>query len=80
MHLGGRDIGGTATYRVVATRPELVVGYTAIETTLPGLGFELLAGAWHIGVFAAAGIPELLLAGRETRFVAECADSMGSRG
>ncbi|MFD7161016.1 alpha/beta fold hydrolase [Kribbella sp. NPDC059898] len=73
VHLVGQDIGGTATYRVVATRPELVASYTAIETTLPGFGFELLAGIWHIGVLAAPGIPELLLAGRERRFVAEYA-------
>ena len=52
--------------------------YTAIETGLPGFGLEMLAdvthgGAWHIGVLAAPGIPELLLAGRERAFLAEYA-------
>lgn len=78
VHLTGQDISGPTTFRLVATRPELVASYTAIETALPGFGFEKLAdvghgGAWHIGVLAAPGIPELLLAGRERRFIAEYA-------
>lgn len=52
--------------------------YAAIETGLPGFGVEMLAdvargGAWHIGVLAAPGIPEMLLAGRERAFIAEYA-------
>ena len=52
--------------------------YTAIETGLPGFGLEMLAdvthgGAWHIGVLAAPGIPEMLLAGRERAFLADYA-------
>jgi pimeloyl-ACP methyl ester carboxylesterase len=75
VHLTGQDISGSTTFRVAASRPELVKSYTAIETALPGFGFELLAdvtngGAWHIGALAAPGIPELLLAGRERAFVA----------
>jgi len=78
VHLLGQDISGPATFRLAATHPELVASFTAIETTLPGFGFELLAdaghgGAWHIGVLAAPGIPEMLLAGRERRFIAEYA-------
>jgi pimeloyl-ACP methyl ester carboxylesterase len=47
-----------------------------IETGLPGFGLEALAdvargGAWHIGVLAAPGIPELLLAGREREFLGQ---------
>ncbi|CAM5440958.1 Alpha/beta hydrolase OS=Streptomyces fumanus OX=67302 GN=GCM10018772_58090 PE=3 SV=1 [Streptomyces fumanus] len=52
--------------------------YTAIETGLPGFGLETLAdvthgGAWHIGVLAAPGVPEMLLAGRERAFLSEYA-------
>ena len=45
---------------------------------MPGLGLERLAdvthgGAWHIGVLATPGIPEMLLAGRERTFLADYA-------
>jgi pimeloyl-ACP methyl ester carboxylesterase len=78
VHLTGQDISGPATFRVAATRPELVRSYTAIETGLPGFGWERLAdithgGAWHIGVLAAPGIPQMLLAGRERALIAEYA-------
>ena len=78
VHLTGQDISGPTTFRVAASRPELVRSYTAIETGLPGYGMERLAdvtrgGAWHIGVLAAPGIPEMLLAGRERAFLAEYA-------
>ncbi|MFE2423820.1 alpha/beta fold hydrolase [Streptomyces hokutonensis] len=78
VHLTGQDISGPTTFRVAATRPDLVRSYTAIETGLPGFGVEKLAdvtsgGAWHIGVLAAPGIPELLLAGRERAFLAQYA-------
>jgi pimeloyl-ACP methyl ester carboxylesterase len=78
VHLAGQDISGPATFRLTATRPELIRSYTAIETGLPGFGLELLAdvthgGAWHIGVLVAPGIPQLLLAGRERAFIADYA-------
>ncbi len=78
VHLTGQDISGPTTFRVAATHPELVQSYTAIETGLPGFGLEMLAdvthgGAWHIGVLAAPGIPEMLLSGRERAFLAEYA-------
>jgi pimeloyl-ACP methyl ester carboxylesterase len=78
VHLTGQDISGPTTFRVAATHPELVQTYTAIETGLPGFGLEMLAdvtqgGAWHIGVLAAPGIPEMLLSGRERAFLAEYA-------
>jgi pimeloyl-ACP methyl ester carboxylesterase len=78
VHLTGQDISGPTTFRVTATRPDLVRSYAAIETGLPGFGVERLAdvahgGAWHIGVLAAPGIPEMLLAGRERAFLAEYA-------
>jgi hypothetical protein len=63
---------------VSARHPELVKTYTAIETGRPGFGLEMLAdvthgGAWHIGVLAAPGIPEMLLTGREREFLADYA-------
>lgn len=78
VHLTGQDISGATTFRVAATHPELVRSYTGIETGLAGFGAEALAdvthgGAWHIGVLAAPGIPELLLAGRERAFLTDYA-------
>ncbi|GLY43217.1 alpha/beta hydrolase [Amycolatopsis sp. NBRC 101858] len=78
VHLTGQDISGPTTFRVAAAHPELVRSYTGIETALPGFGAETLAdvthgGAWHIGVLAAPGIPEMLLAGRERAFLADYA-------
>lgn len=75
VHLTGQDISGPTTFRLAANHPELIRSYAAIETGLPGFGLEMLAdvahgGAWHIGVMAAPGIPELLLAGREREFLA----------
>jgi pimeloyl-ACP methyl ester carboxylesterase len=70
VHLTGQDISGAAVFRLAATHPEDVRSLTAIEMGLPGFGLEALGdvtrgGSWHIGVLAAPGIPELLLAGRE---------------
>ena len=78
VHLTGQDISGAATYRVAATHPELLRSYTAIEAGLPGFGLEQFAdvthgGAWHFGVLAAPGVPEMLLAGRERAFVSDYA-------
>ncbi|MGQ5229739.1 alpha/beta fold hydrolase [Streptomyces sp. yara] len=78
VHLTGQDISGPTTFRVAATHPDLVRSYTGIETGLPGFGLEMLAdvtrgGAWHIGVLATPGVPEMLLAGRERAFLSEYA-------
>jgi pimeloyl-ACP methyl ester carboxylesterase len=75
VHLTGQDIGGVSTFRLAAGHPERIRSYAAIETGLPGFGLEMLAdvtrgGTWHIGVLAAPGIPEMLLAGREREFLA----------
>ncbi|KAK0728055.1 hypothetical protein B0T26DRAFT_767029 [Lasiosphaeria miniovina] len=59
----------------------LVRSFAAVEMGLAGFGLEALAdvthggGAWHIGVLAAPGIPELLFAGggRERAFLAGAA-------
>lgn len=78
VHLTGQDISGAAVFRLAVTHPQDVRSLTAVETSLPGFGWERLAdlargGAWHIGVLAAPGIPELLLAGRERDFLARYA-------
>jgi pimeloyl-ACP methyl ester carboxylesterase len=74
VHLTGQDISGATVYRLAVTHPNDVLSLTAIEMGLAGFGLEALAdvthgGAWHIGVLAAPGIPELLLAGREREFL-----------
>ncbi len=74
VHLTGQDISGATVVRLAGTHPADVRSLTAIEMGLPGYGLEALAdvthgGAWHIGVLAAPGIPELLLAGREQEFL-----------
>jgi pimeloyl-ACP methyl ester carboxylesterase len=74
VHLTGQDISGATVFRLAANHPEDVLSLTAIEMGLPGFGLEALAdithgGAWHIGVLAAPGIPEMLLAGREREFL-----------
>src|SRR3954466_1897088 len=78
VHLTGQDISGATAFRLAATHPEGVRGRPPIETGLLGFGWEMLAdvahgGAWHIGVLAAPGIPEMLLAGREREFLVDYA-------
>lgn len=74
VHLVGQDISGATVLRLATAHPEHVASLTAIEMGLPGFGLEALAdvtrgGAWHIGVLAASGAPELLLGGREKQFL-----------
>lgn len=76
VHLTGQDISGATVFRLAVTYPEDVLSLTAIEMGLAGFGAEALAdvthgGAWHIGVLAAPGIPEMLLAGRERTFLSQ---------
>ncbi|MEV6629214.1 alpha/beta hydrolase [Actinoplanes sp. NPDC051470] len=76
VHVTGQDISGGTVFRLATDHPGDVLSLTAIETGLAGFGAEMLAdvahgGAWHIGVLAAPGIPEMLLAGREREFIAE---------
>src|SRR5580692_10393795 len=78
VHLTGQDISGATVFRLASTHPQDVLSFTAIEMGLPGLGLEMLAdithgGSWHIGVLAAPGIPEMLLAGREREFLGQFA-------
>jgi len=78
VHLTGQDISGATVFRLATTHPKELLSFTAIEMGLPGFGLEKLAdithgGAWHIGVLAAPGIPEMLLAGREREFLGQFA-------
>jgi len=78
VHVTGQDISGGTVFRLAATHPQDVLSFTAIEMGLAGVGLEGLAdvthgGAWHIGVLAAPGIPELLFAGREREFLGQYA-------
>jgi len=78
VHVTGQDISGGTVFRLAATHPRDVLSFTAIEMGLAGFGLEVLAdvahgGAWHIGVLAAPGIPEMLLAGREREFLGQYA-------
>jgi len=78
VHVTGQDIGGGTVFRLAATHPQDLLSFTAIEMGLAGFGLEGLAdvthgGAWHIGVLAAPGIPEMLLAGREREFLGQYA-------
>src|ERR1700733_6297006 len=78
VHLTGQDISGATVFRLATAHPEDVLSLTAIEMGLAGFGLEMLAdvthgGSWHIGVLAAPGIPEMLLAGREREFLGQFA-------
>lgn len=81
VHVTGQDISGATVFRLAATYSGDVASLTAIEMGLPGFGLEGLAdvthgGAWHIGVLAAPGIPEMLLTGRERDFIAHVFSSL----
>ena len=78
VHLTGQDISGATVLRLATHHPQDVLSFTAIEMGLPGFGLEALAdithgGVWHIGLLAAPGIPEMLLAGREREFLGQFA-------
>ena len=75
--MAGHDWGGAVGYLVAAARPELVTHFAAVETILPGFGLAELADvrrgsqdAWWMSFCAAADMPEMLVAGRERRFLA----------
>ncbi|ABS03604.1 alpha/beta fold hydrolase [Kineococcus radiotolerans] len=76
VHVVGQDISGAAVFRFASRHRADVLSFTGIEMGLAGFGLERLAdvtrgGAWHIGVLAAPGIPEMLLAGREREFLGD---------
>jgi pimeloyl-ACP methyl ester carboxylesterase len=74
VHITGQDFSGAMVFRLASTHPDDILSVTAIETGLPGFGWEALAdvthgGAWHIGVVAAPGIAEMLMTGRERDYI-----------
>ncbi|MFF0698565.1 hypothetical protein ACFYU4_38785 [Streptomyces tendae] len=74
MHVTGQDVAGVTVFRLAAAHPSHVRSLTGIEMSLPGFGLDPLAdvthgGAWYIGMLAAPGAPEVLLAGREREFL-----------
>ena len=78
VHITAQDISGSTVFRLASTHPEDLLSFTAIETGLPGFGWEAFAdvahgGAWHIGVLAEPAITEMLLTGRERTFLADYA-------
>jgi pimeloyl-ACP methyl ester carboxylesterase len=78
VHLTGQDISGATVFRLTATHPDDVRSLTAVEMGLAGFGLESFAdvtcgGSWHIGVLAAPGIADMLLAGHEREFLADWA-------
>jgi pimeloyl-ACP methyl ester carboxylesterase len=78
VHITGQDISGGTMFRLAVTHRADVRSFTAIEMGLSGFGLEMLAdithgGAWHIGMLAAPGIPEILLAGHEHAFLGQYA-------
>lgn len=78
VHVSAQDISGGAVFRLVAAYPQDVLSLTAIEMGLAGFGLEGLAdvtrgGSWLIGALTAAGIPELLFAGRERELLGQWA-------
>lgn len=81
VHVLSQDVSGAVGFRFAATHPEDVLSLTAIESSLPGFGLEMLAdvnafGSWHVGFLGAPGIPTLLLPGRERALLAEWAYPM----
>jgi pimeloyl-ACP methyl ester carboxylesterase len=78
VHVLCQDLSGGPGFRFAATHPADVLSFTAVEATLAGFGLELLAdvahgGFWHLGFFAAPGIPEILLPGHERQLLADWA-------
>jgi pimeloyl-ACP methyl ester carboxylesterase len=78
VHVTAQDISGASVFRLAAMHPENLLSFTAIEMGLPGFGLEGFAdvthgGVWYIGLLAAADVPEMLLAGREHKFLTKIA-------
>src|SRR5262249_35890928 len=73
--LVGHDLGMMVAYAYAAAHPQEVRRLAVAEAALPGLGLEALLDAaqypqfWHFGFFAAPGVAEALVAGREQLFV-----------
>lgn len=81
VHVLCQDLSGGLGFRFAATHPADVLSFTAVEAALSGYGLEMLAdvahgGSWHVGFFAAPGVPEILLPGHERQLLADWAYPM----
>ena len=68
------DMGTPVAYALAVDNPELVSRFVAFESGIPGFGLEALmdvtsGGAWHFGFFISEGFPEMLIKGRERKFL-----------
>lgn len=74
VHLAAQDFSGPLAFRLAATRPQDVLSFIAVETSLPGFGLELLSNpilAWYFGTLAKQGAAERFFKGRETELLTE---------
>ncbi|MEO5806134.1 alpha/beta hydrolase [Devosia sp.] len=74
VHLAAQDFSGPLAFRLAATRPEDVLSFIAVETSLPGFGLEKLSHptlAWYFGTLAKQGAAGRFFKGRETELLTE---------
>lgn len=74
VHLAAQDFSGPLAFRLAATRPQDVLSFIAVETSLPGFGLEILGNpllAWYFGTLAKQGAAERFFKGRETELLTE---------
>jgi pimeloyl-ACP methyl ester carboxylesterase len=79
VYVVGHDIGGMVAYAFVRRHPETSRGVMMLDAPLPGLGPWDAVKAnpinWHISFQQTPGLPEKLLAGRETIYLRHFLDS-----
>ena len=76
VHLSVQDVSGSTGFRLACRHPADVASLIAIETLLPGFGFEKLAdvahgGAWHVGAIATPGVADFVFDGRVHQYLAD---------
>lgn len=74
VHLVGHDIGGMIATAAALSHPDRFATLANFEGPPPGLTYdgwnEIVSQFWHFGMFAQPDLPELLITGRERKFVA----------
>jgi len=75
VNLVGHDLGGIVAYVYAAQYMDEVRRLGIIESPILGVPSptmeRVLAGYWHIGLYAHPRLPELLITGREREYLAE---------
>jgi pimeloyl-ACP methyl ester carboxylesterase len=66
----GHDVGASVAYTLAAAHPDEVRGLVLMEAFPAGLEVASDRQTWHLGFMAAPDLPETLLAGRESAFLA----------